>query len=68
MEPEPGIWVPVPQTQFVGQASCTNHVFLVSMDQVVLEPEPEGLYAWSWSPKLEFRFHRLQQNTQLELC
>jgi len=29
-KPELGIWVPVPQTQFVGQASCTNITVVLS--------------------------------------
>jgi len=40
VEPEPEVWVRVQQTQFVGQASCTNKQKDL-MDQIVLEPEPK---------------------------
>ena len=30
IQPDPGIWVPVPQTIFVRQASCTNNTIVFS--------------------------------------
>jgi len=32
------------------------------MDQIVLEPEPKMLDAWSWNPIFEFRLHSPSDN------
>jgi len=48
---EPEIWVLVPQTLFVGQASCTNksNGFQFLVDQIVLELKPKTFRYWRWS-------------------
>jgi len=47
-EPKPEIWVPIPQTKFVGQASCTNNTMIFSFQWTKL--------FWSQSQKLlDFR-------------
>jgi len=53
MEPEPEIWVPVPQIYFVAQASYTNNTSFFSdfLDQIVLEPGPKTSRCWSRSQK-----------------
>jgi len=49
VEPEPEIWVPVQHTQFVEQASCTNHAMGFSFKW--------SKSFWSRSPKFVFRLH-----------
>jgi len=58
VEPEPKIWVPVPQTYLGGkQVVPISHWFLVlffyfSTDQIVLEPEPKTSTRWCWDQNI----------------
>jgi len=57
VEPEPEIWVPIPQHYFAGQVIFTyNTVQWFSMEQTILEPEPKLFKCWnrrwSWNQKL----------------
>jgi len=45
LEPESEIWVPLPQTYFVGESELYKHYngFYFLMSQIVLEPDPKLL-------------------------
>jgi len=87
VEPEPELepenWVPVPQTIFVGQASCTNNAMVLSFQltrsiwnrsqkllHVGVGAGAKNLDAWSWSRslKFEFRIHSSDWNHRFGLC